>query len=51
MYTCNNKKQLYTHMYKCNNNKKGQEFERQKGMMYERVWREEREGINDTILL
>lgn len=32
-------------MYKCNNNKKGQEFERQKRMMYERVWREEREGM------
>lgn len=38
-------------MYKYNNNKTVQEFERQKGMMYERAWREEREGINDTILL
>ena len=33
------------------NEKRGLEFEREQGEVYERVWREERVRINDLIIL
>ena len=43
---------IHTYVYVTTiNGKEGHELERKRGRLYEGIWREEREGENDVIIL